>query len=358
MLHTIQSAFVRARSGVLARRSLKPLTRLSTRGRGLQHARLHDLLRDASSKAPRLRSGYRALARTFRFALLAQETRSAELCNPRYQRRAPVLDVATTRLASASLAPSGELCASTAAKPASAGLSCRGGRTFSVRSRAHSGPASDVPSPAAFRLIPQCGRSFRAADRDRFHHGHVEWQRLSRSKTPSISKEPGRLFTLATIPFFAGRQENDHDAPSPIADSPRRARPCPPLSAATESGFLGPTPLADFCNHFTEHGHTERATIPRTKLAISALFAATVVTGAASSTAPGSPFEAARLASEDARRTGRKAPSPACARWRQRPTRRLAEHLLSPTDSARDLIAFPHCEPADRGPVPTFRANG
>jgi hypothetical protein len=207
MLHTIQSAFVRARSGVLARRSLKPLTRLSTQEKGLQHARLHDLLRDASSKAPRLRSGYRALARTFRFALLAQKTRSAELCNPRYQRRAPVLDVATTRLASASLAPSGELCASTAAKPASAGLSCRGGRTFSVRSRAHSGPASDVPSPAAFRLIPRCGRSFRAADRDRFHRGHVEWQRLSRSKTPSISKEPGRLFTLATIPFFAGQQE-------------------------------------------------------------------------------------------------------------------------------------------------------
>jgi hypothetical protein len=60
----------------------------------------------------------------------------------------------------------------------------------------------------------------------------------------------------------------------PIADLPRRARPCPTFSAATENGFLGQAPLADFCNHFTEHGHTGRATIPRTKLAISALFAA------------------------------------------------------------------------------------
>jgi len=122
------------------------------------------------------------------------------------------------------------------------------------------------------------------------------------------AREPGRFFTFAAARFF-GTAGNDHDAHSPIADSPRRARPCPPLSAATESGFLGPTPLADFCNHFTEHGHTERATIPRTKLAISALFAATAKTGAASGTAPGSPFEAARLASEDTRRTGRKAPS-------------------------------------------------
>jgi hypothetical protein len=31
---------------------------------------------------------------------------------------------------------------------------------------------------------------------------HVEWQRLSRSKTPSIDKEPGRLFTLAAVRFF------------------------------------------------------------------------------------------------------------------------------------------------------------
>jgi hypothetical protein len=136
---------------------------------------------------------------------------------------------------------------------------------------------------------------------------HVEWQRLSRSKTPSIDKEPGRLFTPVAI--HLQDSTTDHDAPSPIADSPRRARPCPPLSAATENGFLGPTPLADFCNHFTEHGHTERSTIPRTKLAFSALFAASADTGAASGTAPGSSFGAARLTSEDVGRTGRKAPS-------------------------------------------------
>jgi len=295
-------------SGVLARRNLKPSTRLSTRGEGFARARLLDLLRDAPSRAPRLRSDHCASARIFRSrAGKRQKARSAELCNPRYQRRAPVLGVAAARLTNARLVPSGELRASTAAKLASAGLSCRGGRTFSVRSRAHSGPASDASSPAAFSPIPQCGHSFHAADRDRFHRCHVEWQRLSRSKTPSISKEPGRPFTLAAIRFRD--DTNDHDATSPIADTPRRARPCPLLSAATENGFLDPTPLADFCNHFTEHGHTKRATIPRTKLAISALFAAPASTEAASGTAPGSPFEATRLASEDTGRTGRKAPS-------------------------------------------------
>lgn len=168
MLRTIRSALVRARSCVLARRSLKPLTRLSTRGEDLRHARLLDLLRDTPSRAPRLRSSYRAAAPIFRSRAVAQKTRSAELCNPRYQRRAPVLGVAAARLTNARLASSGELCASTAAKPALAGLSCRGGRTFSVRSRAHSGPTSDVSSPAASRPLPQCGRGFNTADRDRF----------------------------------------------------------------------------------------------------------------------------------------------------------------------------------------------
>jgi hypothetical protein len=50
----------------LAQRNLKPLTRLSTRANDLRHARLLDLLRDAPSRAPRLRSGYRAAARIFR----------------------------------------------------------------------------------------------------------------------------------------------------------------------------------------------------------------------------------------------------------------------------------------------------
>lgn len=30
---------------------------------------------------------------------------------------------------------------------------------------------------------------------------HAEWQRFSRSRTPSIDKEPGRLFTLAALHF-------------------------------------------------------------------------------------------------------------------------------------------------------------
>jgi hypothetical protein len=248
-----------------------------------------------------------------------------------------VLGVAATRLTSASLVPGGELCASTAAEPASAGLSCRGGRTFSARSRAHSGPTSDASSPAAFRPIPRCGHGFLAADLDRFHRCRVERQRFPRSETPSIDKEPGRLFTLVSSVFRNGT--SDHDASSPIADSPRRARPCPPLSAATESGFLDRAPLADFCNHFTEHGHTERATIPRTKLAVSALFAA-----------PAGPrLRAARHREALLEPPGWRPKTPAapagkvrdsfCARWRQRPSRMLAEHLLSPTGRARDLIA-------------------
>ena len=42
---------------------LKPLTRLSTRGEDLRHAHSLDLLRDTPSRAPRLRSSYRAAAR-------------------------------------------------------------------------------------------------------------------------------------------------------------------------------------------------------------------------------------------------------------------------------------------------------
>jgi hypothetical protein len=217
-----------------------------------------------------------------------------------------VLGVAATRLTSASLVPGGELCASTAAEPASAGLSCRGGRTFSARSRAHSGPTSDASSPAAFRPIPRCGHGFLAADLDRFHRCRVERQRFPRSETPSIDKEPGRLFTLVSSVFRNGT--SDHDASSPIADSPRRARPCPPLSAATENGFLDPTPLADFCNHFhrtrahqaTDHSSHEARHFGALRCPGG--------TEAASGTAPGSPFEATRLASEDAGRTGRQGP--------------------------------------------------
>lgn len=90
---------------------------------------------------------------------------------------------------------------------------------------------------------------------------------------------------------------------------------------------------------FTEHGHTKRPTIPRTKLAISALFAA-----------PAGPrLRAARHREALLKPPGWHPKMPAapagklrdsfCARWRQRPTRILAEHLLSSTGPARDLIA-------------------
>jgi hypothetical protein len=189
-------------SGVLARRNSKPPLGCPREAKGL-----HAPVCSTCSAMPRRRhlgSGRTIvlLARIFRSrAREAQKTRSAELCNPRYQRRAPVLGEAAARLTNAKLVPNGELCASTAAKLASAGLSCRGGRTFSARSRAHSGPTSDASSPATLPPIPQCGHSFRAADQDRFHRRHAEWHRLPRSKTPSTSKEPGRLFTLAAILF-------------------------------------------------------------------------------------------------------------------------------------------------------------
>lgn len=93
---------------------------------------------------------------------------------------------------------------------------------------------------------------------------------------------------------------------------------------------------------FTEHGHTERSTIPRTKLAISALFAASA----------GLPrLRAARHRKALLEPPGWRPKTPAapagklrasfCARWRQRPTRILAEHLLSSTCPARDLNSFP-----------------
>ena len=109
---------------------------------------------------------------------------------------------------------------------------------------------------------------------------------------------------------------------------------------------------------FTEHGHTERSTIPRTKLAISALFAAPAGYRGCERHGTGKLFWS-RPAGVRRRRPHRPESSEsACARWRQRPTRILAEHLLSSTCPARDLLAFPRVEPTDRGLVPTCRANG
>lgn len=70
------------------------------------------------------------------------------------------------------------------------------------------------------------------------------------------------------------RHESDDPglgAISPVAGSPLRARPFPPLSATTENGFRGPTPPTDFCNQSTEQGHTRQTTIPRAELAFSTL---------------------------------------------------------------------------------------
>lgn len=125
-------------------------------------------------------------------------------------------------------------------------------------------------------------------------------------RLPSTRNRAG---SSRSVPSIFQDGTTDHHAPSPIADSPRRARPCPPLSAATESGFLGQAPLADFCNHFSQSTGTPS---DRPFLARSSPFRRSSlprVTGAASGTAPDCSFGAARLASEDAGRTGRKAPS-------------------------------------------------
>jgi hypothetical protein len=72
-------------------------------------------------------------------------------------------------------------------------------------------------------------------------------------RLPSTRNRAG---SSRSVPSIFQDGTTDHDAPSPIADSPRRARPCPSLSAATESGFLGQAPLADFCNHFSQNTGT------------------------------------------------------------------------------------------------------
>jgi hypothetical protein len=58
--------------------------------------------------------------------------------------------------------------------------------------------------------------------------------------------------------------------PSPVADEPLRARSLLSLSAATESGFGDPTPLADFCNLPQNKGTPSGTPNPRAELAISA----------------------------------------------------------------------------------------
>jgi len=63
---TIQSAFVRARKRRACATLPEPLARLFTRGERLPAPRSLDLLRDAPSRAPRLRSGYLTPARIFR----------------------------------------------------------------------------------------------------------------------------------------------------------------------------------------------------------------------------------------------------------------------------------------------------
>lgn len=70
---TIQSAFVRARKRRACATLPEPLARLFTRGERLHAPRSLDLLRDAPSRAPRLRSSYLTPARDLSIARRGQK---------------------------------------------------------------------------------------------------------------------------------------------------------------------------------------------------------------------------------------------------------------------------------------------
>jgi len=70
---TIQSAFVRARKRRACATLPEPLARLFTRGERLHAPRSLDLLRDAPSRAPRLRSSYLTPARDLSIAQRSQK---------------------------------------------------------------------------------------------------------------------------------------------------------------------------------------------------------------------------------------------------------------------------------------------
>ena len=189
-------------SGVLARRNLKPFARLSTRGEGFARARSLDLLRDAPSRAPRLRSGYRAPARIFR-SRFSPERR--------------------VRPNSATHVIKDEHPCSVWLPPGWRARVSRRAASFALqRQQSSLWPAFPAAAGERYRFAhariqgrPLASRHLLRFDRTRgagtvstqpieiaSTDCHVEWQRLSRSKTPFIDKEPGRLFTLAVILFW------------------------------------------------------------------------------------------------------------------------------------------------------------
>lgn len=132
----------------------------------------------------------RRARKPFDHPLRAAETRSADSMQPTFQRRAPLLHEATGALDESELASrAGEPRRFNGARSASAGWSCRRARMFSIRAFAL---RADLWRPVAIRALPHAnyGRRRCADDLDRFHRGRVERHRISRSRTPSIDKEP------------------------------------------------------------------------------------------------------------------------------------------------------------------------
>jgi hypothetical protein len=182
-------------------------------------------------------------------------------------------------------------------------------------------------------------------------------RRRPRSGTPSIDKGPWQALRRTRRPLFAD-DGSGHDACSPIAVFPRRARSAhrsqPRPRAASRTGRRLPTSAT-----VRERGHTERSTIPRTDDAFSTPSAAEPGCPglAAGGTAPGAPFEASGSASEDAAPHRQEAAESAYAQWRR--GRLDAFHAppvaIGPAARPGMILAIEH---AGRGLLPTRRANG
>jgi hypothetical protein len=156
------------------------------------------------------------------------------------------------------------------------------------------------------------------------------------------------------------RHESDDPglgALSPVAGSPLRARPFPPLSATTENGFRGPTPPTDFCNQSTEQGHTRQTTIPRAELAFSTLSVCPEPVRTRSCERYGTGAFASDLAPVRAPPHRPEDNEPACAQWRRGRLDRLPSTSCHPL-RGRKLWAACDFEREGRGLLPARRANG
>jgi hypothetical protein len=197
-------------SGVLARRNLETSARLSTRGGRIYDVPVHSTC-SAMPRRGHLGSGrsYRALALIFRSRAFSSRDAFGRTLQPTLSKTSTRVrcgcrpaDENESRVERRALCFNGSKARFWPAFPAAAG----------ERSRfAH---ARIQGRPLAPRHLPRfdCARSTGTASSRPIQIAstdcHVEWQRLSRPKTPSIDKEPGRLFTLTAIHFQDWRERS------------------------------------------------------------------------------------------------------------------------------------------------------